>query len=208
MLNAFAMNIQDIQQLYGASPQAGALRKAVEDKSVKTVFLRGLVASAAPMLFAGMAGKLQQTILFVLQDADEAGYFYHDLMQVMGNQQVLYFPSSYRRAIKYGQRDAANEILRTEVLSKLSSGDPLYIVASPESLCEWVVSKQKLEERTLQVAVGQTVDMQTLKKSLRAFEFHEVDYVYEPGQFAVRGSIVDVYSYSCEWPYRIDFFGD
>lgn len=208
MLNAFAMNIQDIQQLYGASPQAGALRKALEDKSVKTVFLRGLVASAAPMLFAGMAGKLQQTILFVLQDADEAGYFYHDLMQVMGNQQVLYFPSSYRRAIKYGQRDAANEILRTEVLSKLSSGEPLYIVASPESLCEWVVSKQKLEERTLQVAVGQTVDMQTLKKSLRAFEFHEVDYVYEPGQFAVRGSIVDVYSYSCEWPYRIDFFGD
>ena len=208
MLNAFAMNIQDIQQLYGASPQAGALRKAVEDKSVKTVFLQGLVASAAPMLFAGMAGKLQQTILFVLQDADEAGYFYHDLMQVMGNQQVLYFPSSYRRAIKYGQRDAANEILRTEVLSKLSSGEPLYIVASPESLCEWVVSKQKLEERTLQVTVGQTVDMQTLKKSLRAFEFHEVDYVYEPGQFAVRGSIVDVYSYSCEWPYRIDFFGD
>ena len=208
MLNAFAMNIQDIQQLYGASPQAGALRKAVEDKSVKTVFLQGLVASAAPMLFAGMAGKLQQTILFVLQDADEAGYFYHDLMQVMGNQQVLYFPSSYRRAIKYGQRDAANEILRTEVLSKLSSGEPLYIVASPESLCEWVVSKHKLEERTLQVTVGQTVDMQTLKKSLRAFEFHEVDYVYEPGQFAVRGSIVDVYSYSCEWPYRIDFFGD
>lgn len=208
MLNAFAMNIQDIQQLYGASPQAGALRKALEDKSVKTVFLQGLVASAAPMLFAGMAGKLQQTILFVLQDADEAGYFYHDLMQVMGNQQVLYFPSSYRRAIKYGQRDAANEILRTEVLSKLSSGEPLYIVASPESLCEWVVSKHKLEERTLQVAVGQTVDMQTLKKSLRAFEFHEVDYVYEPGQFAVRGSIVDVYSYSCEWPYRIDFFGD
>ena len=155
-----------------------------------------------------MAEKLQQTILFVLQDADEAGYFYHDLMQVMGSQQVLYFPSSYRRAIKYGQRDAANEILRTEVLSKLSSGEPLYIVASPESLCEWVVSKQKLEERTLQVAVGQTVDMQTLKKSLRAFEFHEVDYVYEPGQFAVRGSIVDVYSYSCEWPYRIDFFGD
>ena len=89
MLNAFAMNIQDIQQLYGASPQAGALRKALEDKSVKTVFLQGLVASAAPMLFAGMAEKLQQTILFVLQDADEAGYFYHDLMQVMGSQQVL-----------------------------------------------------------------------------------------------------------------------
>ena len=208
MLNAFAMNIQDIQQLYGASPQAGALRKALEDKSVKTVFLQGLMASAAPMLFAGMAKQLSKTILFILQDADEAGYFYHDLTQALGNQQVLYFPSSYRRAVKYGQRDAANEILRTEVLSKLAAGKPLYIVASPESLCEQVVSKQKLDEGTIKLNVGQTVDPMKLKKNLLAFGFQEVDYVYEPGQFAVRGSIVDVYSFSCEWPLRIDFFGD
>lgn len=208
MLNAFAMNIQEIQQLYGASPQAGALRKALEDKSVKTVFLQGLMASAAPMLFAGMARQLSKTILFILQDADEAGYFYHDLTQALGNQQVLYFPSSYRRAVKYGQRDAANEILRTEVLSKLAAGKPLYIVASPESLCELVVSKQKLDEGTIKLSVGQTVDLMQLKKNLLAFEFQEVDYVYEPGQFAVRGSIVDVYSFSSEWPLRIDFFGD
>jgi len=208
MLNAFAMNIQDIQQLYGASPQAGALRKALEDKSVKTVFLQGLMASAAPMLFAGMAGQLSKTILFILQDADEAGYFYHDLTQALGNQQVLYFPSSYRRAVKYGQRDAANEILRTEVLSKLAAGKPLYIVASPESLCELVVSKQKLDEGTIKLNVGQTVDPMQLKKNLLTFGFQEVDYVYEPGQFAVRGSIVDVYSFSSEWPLRIDFFGD
>lgn len=208
MLNAFAMNIQDIQQLYGASPQAGALRKALEDKSVKTVFLQGLMASAAPMLFAGMAGQLSKTILFILQDADEAGYFYHDLTQVLGNQQVLYFPSSYRRAVKYGQRDAANEILRTEVLSKLAAGKPLYIVASPESLCELVVSKRKLDEGTVRLNVGQTVDLTQLKRNLLAFGFQEVDYVYEPGQFAARGSIVDVYSFSSEWPFRIDFFGD
>ena len=208
MLNAFAMNIQDIQQLYGASPQAGALRKALEDKSVKTVFLQGLMASAAPMLFAGMARQLSKTILFILQDADEAGYFYHDLTQTLGNQQVLYFPSSYRRAVKYGQRDAANEILRTEVLSKLAAGKPLYIVASPESLCELVVSKQKLDEGTIKLNVGQTVDPMQLKKNLLTFGFQEVDYVYEPGQFAVRGSIVDVYSFSSEWPLRIDFFGD
>ena len=208
MLNAFAMNIQDIQQLYGASPQAGALRKALEDKSVKTVFLQGLMASAAPMLFAGMAKQLSKTILFILQDADEAGYYYHDLTQALGNQQVLYFPSSYRRAVKYGQRDAANEILRTEVLSKLAAGKPLYIVASPESLCELVVSKQKLDEGTIKLNVGQTVDPMQLKKNLLTFGFQEVDYVYEPGQFAVRGSIVDVYSFSSEWPLRIDFFGD
>lgn len=208
MLNAFAMNIQEIQQLYGASPQAGALRKSLEDKSVKTVFLQGLMASAAPMLFAGMAKQLSKTILFILQDADEAGYFYHDLTQALGNQQVLYFPSSYRRAVKYGQRDAANEILRTEVLSKLAAGKPLYIVAPPESLCELVVSKQKLDEGTIKLNVGQMVDLMQLKKNLLTFGFQEVDYVYEPGQFAVRGSIVDVYSFSSEWPLRIDFFGD
>ena len=202
------MNIQEIQQLYGASPQAGALRKALEDKSVKTVFLQGLMASAAPMLFAGMAKQLSKTILFILQDADEAGYYYHDLTQALGNQHVLYFPSSYRRAVKYGQRDAANEILRTEVLSKLAAGKPLYIVASPESLCELVVSKQKLDEGTIKLNVGQTVDPMQLKKNLLTFGFQEVDYVYEPGQFAVRGSIVDVYSFSSEWPLRIDFFGD
>lgn len=202
------MNIQYIQQLYEGTPQVGALKKAVENTSIKTIFLQGLIASAAPMLFASIAKHLQKTVLFVLQDADEAGYFYHDLMQIMGTEQVLYFPSSYRRAIKYGQRDAANEILRTEVLSKLGTGNPLYIVAAPESVSERVVSKQKLDERTIQISIGQTIEMLALKKQLRSFDFQEVDYVYEPGQFAVRGSIIDVYSYSCEWPYRIDFFGD
>lgn len=202
------MNIQYIQQLYEDTPQVGALKKAVENKSIKTIFLQGLIASAAPMLFASIAKHLQKTVLFVLQDADEAGYFYHDLTQIMGTEQVLYFPSSYRRAIKYGQRDAANEILRTEVLSKLGTGNPLYIVAAPESVSERVVSKQKLDERTIQISIGQTIEMLALKKQLRSFDFQEVDYVYEPGQFAVRGSIIDVYSFSCEWPYRIDFFGD
>ncbi len=208
MLNAFAMKIQDIQQLYGASPQAIALKKTLEKKDVKTIFLQGLIASAAPMLFAGLANLWKRTLLFVLQDTDEAGYFYHDLTQLLGQEQVLFFPSSYRRAIKYGQHDAANEILRTEVFARLSSGTNLYIVASPESLCELVVSKQKLDERTISISIGDMVDMIQLKKTMCNFNFQEVDYVYEPGQFAVRGSIIDVYSFSSELPYRIDFFGD
>ena len=99
------MNIQEISDLYAKSPQVAALVKLLEDKSVTTVFLQGLVASAAPMMFASAARRVSPMCLFVLNDAEEAGYFYHDLTQIMGNTDVLFFPSSYRRQVKYGQRD-------------------------------------------------------------------------------------------------------
>lgn len=204
------MNIQEVQHLYEALPQGQALVNTMENKSIKTVFLRGLLASSAPMLFASIANRVKSTFLFVLQDADEAGYFYHDLTQILGQESVLFYPSSYRRAVKYGQKDAANEILRTEVLTRLSSnvGKRLYVVTCPEALSELVVSKKRLDERCLSAHTGQQLDITETQKTLRTFGFHEVDYVYEPGQFSVRGSILDVYSYSCEYPFRIDFFGD
>ena len=203
-------------------PQAGAIQKIQEDVSVKTVFLQGLVASAAPVFFASIAERWKPTTVFVLNDNDEAGYFYNDLKTVAMPQEgeyrvadVLFFPSSYRRAVKYGQRDAGNEILRTEVLTRLSAlasekdgTRPLYIVTDPSALSELVVSKKQLDERRLTLSVGQHIDIIEVEKTLRSFGFTETDYVYEPGQFAVRGSIVDVYSYSNELPFRIDFFGD
>ena len=194
--------------MYGRSPQAKALLDLLGKKTLKTVFLQGLVCSSAPIFFASIRERLAQTVLFVLDDADEAGYFYHDLTQMLGQDNVFFFPSSYRRAIKYGQKDAANEILRTEVLARLSQGKPIFIVSYPESLAELVVSKKNLDERILKVAVGQNIALTELTHTLRAFNLVETDYVYEPGQFAVRGSILDVYSYSCEYPFRIDFFGD
>ena len=203
-------------------PQAGAIQKIQEDVSVKTVFLQGLVASAAPVFFASIAERWKTTTVFVLNDNDEAGYFYNDLKTVAMPQEgedrvadVLFFPSSYRRAVKYGQRDAGNEILRTEVLTRLSAlasekdgTRPLYIVTDPSALSELVVSRKQLDERRLTLSVGQHIDIIEVEKTLRSFGFTETDYVYEPGQFAVRGSIVDVYSYSNELPFRIDFFGD
>lgn len=147
---------------------------------------------------------MKRTVLFVLNDADEAGYFYHDLTQMLGQESAFFFPSSYRRAIKYGQRDAANEILRTEVLARLSAGKQIYIVSYPDALAELVVSKQILDERILKLAVGQQIAQVDIVRQLRDFGLQETDYVYEPGQFAVRGSILDVYSYSCEYPFRID----
>ena len=160
------------------------------------------------MFFGSMKTRLKRSVLFVLDDADEAGYFYHDLTQMLGQESVFFFPSSYRRAVKYGQRDAANEILRTEVLARLSAGNPIFIVSYPGALAELVVSKQHLDEKILKLSVGQQIPQVDVVHQLRDFKLQEVDYVYEPGQFAVRGSIIDVYSYSCEFPFRIDFFGD
>ena len=203
------MNIQELERLYVQLPQVSALAKLLGKSSERHIFLDGLLGSSAPMLFAGLASKSQAQLLFVLQDAEEAGYFYHDLTQLMGTDDVLFFPSSYRRAVKYAQRDAASEILRTEVLTRVSAPTShLYIITYPEALAELVVSKKNLDSRTLVLEKDQTIAVDDIEKTLRDFGFREVDYVYEPGQFAVRGSILDVYSFSCEYPYRIDFFGD
>jgi transcription-repair coupling factor (superfamily II helicase) len=252
------MEIRNISNIYTALPQCGAFLKAISDESVRHVFLGGLLASSAPVFFSAVAERLngkknskpktqncaesaQQfktqnsklktlTAVFILQDNDEAGYFYHDLTQILGTDNVLFFPSSYRRAVKYGQRDVANEILRTETLSRLAAltsvdtqkastgkgagknaddaAKVLYVVTCPEALSELVVSKRRLDERTINIAVGDIIDFADLGRQMREFGFKEVDYVYEPGQFAMRGSIIDVYSYSSELPFRIDFFGD
>lgn len=221
------MEIREISNIYSALPQCGAFLKAVNDESVKHLFLKGMVASSAPVFFAAAASRTENgkkgaqkslTAVFILQDNDEAGYFYHDLTQILGTDNVLFFPSSYRRAVKYGQRDAANEILRTETLSRLSAAHTagkgkdnpgfLYVVTCPEALIELVVSKRNLDERTISIGVGDIVNLTDLGRKMRSLGFEEVDYVYEPGQFAMRGSIVDVYSYSSELPFRIDFFGD
>ena len=208
------MTIKELQLLYAQSPNVAAMAKAVGSVSVKNIFLEGLMASATPLAFAAMATKVGKIILFVLNDADEAGYFYHDLVQIMGDRNALFFPSSYRRAVKYGQRDAANEILRTEVLTAINvatnakDNTPLYIVTHPEAIAELVISRKKLDDRTMTLRNGDTTDVTRVVKTLREYGFSEVDYVYEPGQFARRGSILDVFSFSCELPFRIDFFGD
>ena len=202
------MTIQEIEQIYGLSSQAKAFLDLLDKQKAKTIFLQGLVCSSAPLFFASLYQKAAKTFLFVLDDADEAGYFYHDLVQILGQDNAFFFPSSYRRAIKYGQKDAANEILRTEVLARLSQKKPVFIVSCPEALAELVVTKKILDDRILQLEVEQQISLTAIAHTLREFGFDETDYVYEPGQFAIRGSILDVYSYSCEYPFRLDFFGD
>ena len=203
------MKIQALQQLFSRHPLVGSLSKMLRQPGCRVIRLSGLHESATPVVFASLPQPLALPYLFILDDEEQAGYFYHDLVQILGDKDVLFFPSSYRRAIKYGQRDAGNEILRTEVLSRIqAAAQSLYIVTHPQALAQSVVTKKQLAEQTLNVQTGEQKNIIQVQDTLLGQGFRRVDYVYEPGQFAVRGSIVDVYSYSCEYPYRIDFFGD
>lgn len=202
------MDISELQRIYAGHPNTAGLAALLEDSSVRTIFLGGLHASAAPLFISSFIRENKQTFVFILGDQEEAGYFYHDLTQVNGEENILFFPSSYRRAVKYGQKDAANEILRTEVLSRLQKGDTLCIVTYPDALAEKVVSQEELTDKTLKLSVGEHVDTEFIAEVLTGYGFEHVDYVYEPGQYAVRGSIIDVFSFASEFPYRIDFFGD
>ena len=184
----------------------------------------------SPPLQGGVkGGGSANSFLFILDDEEEAGYFYHDLTQMLGDREVAFFPSSYRRAIKYNQKDDANELLRTNTLAQVltnqtqgmimtdSKNSPhsggagrgsILIVTYPDALAERVVSRQNLEDSSVTLKRGDVMDLSLLEDRLMDLGFVRTDYVYEPGQFAIRGSIVDVYSFSNENPYRIDFFGD
>ena len=206
------MEVKEIQQIYASHPGVTALMQLREEGNKKRVLLEGLLGSASAMVLCGLKAKApEQTFLVVMNDAEEAGYFYHDFVQVTGESGVLFFPSSFRRAMKYGQEDDANRILRTEVMSKLSCRrrkEGLIIITHPEALAEKVASQSDLDKNTLSIAVGDRISREEVEKKLAELKFKEVTYVYEPGEFAVRGSLIDIFSFSSEYPYRIDFFGD
>ena len=170
--------------------------------------ISGLQGSAAALLLAGLP-EYGTTTLFIANDPEEAGYLYNDFMQIRNDNRVLFFPSGYKRALKYGQTDPAADILRTDTINRLQQADEsLIVVTYPEALCEKVASNEELHRNTLRLAKGEKCDLASVADFLTGYGFERVDYVYEPGQFAVRGSIVDVYSFSSDLPYRIDTFGD
>lgn len=213
------MHLSELLSHIATHPQVRALSEILSDRKNVLTHLVGLQASAVPVAFAALSKQqkpLNRPLLFILNDEEEAGYFYHDLTQLLDDEHVLFYPSTYRRAVKYAQRDAANEILRTEVLNRLSALQtggaateaPLYIVTFPAALSERVAPHQNMVERTVNITKDGSYDLTELTKRLLEIGFTRKDYVYEPGEFAVRGSILDVYSYASEFPYRIDFFGD
>lgn len=204
------MDLEELCKNILTPARGEALAKAFADKRVNRITLYGLAGSAPAMLMGALPAEDGVSPVLVVGDTlDDAGYIYHDLSRVLGEGAVLMFPSGYKRAIKYGQPDPPSQIMRTEVLNRWDTDRSLrYVVTYPEALAEKVASRDTIDTHTLHLATGGTADLAETAKWLRTNGFQEVDYVYDPGHFAVRGSILDIYGYSSEEPFRIDFFGD
>lgn len=189
-----------------------------------SICLDGLAGSALAVVLSALEGS-KAPLVCVMNDIDAAGYLYADLTSLLGEGRVLYLPSSYRRAIKYGHIDPPSEVMRAEVMAFLAGhgaklkeqGEAIQgnnpaelpiIVTYPSGLIERVIEKDKLESELLRLKLSEHVGRDFLRDLLLDWGFKRVDYVYEPGQFAIRGSIVDVFSYARELPYRIDFFDE
>ena len=202
------MTLKEAAQLFATPATLSALQQTIEDKKNDRVALTGLRGSSPAMLFSALPRR-KQPYLIVADDPEAAGYMYHDLSAIAGEDRVAIFPSAFRRDIKYGQIDPPSQILRTETLDRWARKDhPVWVVTSPEALAERVPMAGELKKNTIELKVGQKADMSAIAVRLRELGFRQVDYVYEPGQFAIRGSILDVYSFSAELPFRIDFFDD
>ena len=169
----------------------------------------GLAGSAVSMMLSGIGRQADAPLVVVGESLDDAGYIYQDLCRLLGDGAVMFFPSGYKRDIRYGQVDPPSQVLRTETLGHWNDDAALRaVVTYPEALAERVASNAEVKEHTLVIAEGGTLNIGETRRWLVDHDFKEVDYVYEPGHFAVRGSIVDIFGYSNELPYRIDLFGD
>lgn len=199
------MSDTDISSIFLTPKRREAISTMLRFKSSSAASLAG--SSAAVMLAS--IPKRKCPILVIGDSLDDAGYLCHDLQRLAGDSAVMVFPSGYKRDIKYGQEDAPNQILRTETLNHwLDDAQLRFVVTYPEALAEKVATRDNLDEHTLKIAEKATMDLAEIQNWLRDNGFIEQDYVYEPGHFAVRGSILDIFGYSSELPFRIDFFGD
>ena len=202
------MEITELDGLFMTPARRKALAGVLALAERGRVELRGLAGSAPAMVFAALEG-LKAPLLVVGDSLDDAGYLYQDLTKLLGDDAVSMFPSGYKRDIKYGRVDPPSQIMRIETLNRWNDDPALRVVVTyPEAMAEKVASRKSLSDHTLALKVGEEIDLEQTRRWLRENGFKEEDYVYEPGHFAVRGSILDIFGYSSELPYRIDLFGD
>ena len=214
------MQINELQQLFGMHPELDVLTQELSKKGNKHFLLKGLHASARAFILNALVSRLHthnkgNVCFIVLDNADDAQYLYADLRTLGNENEVYYFPTLHRR--RQGGIDEAMAVQRTEVLTALlgtrkqKSGSRTHkpiIVTYPEALAESVPQPDSLQGKTITLSVGEEIAISQLIEMLLELHFQRVDFVYEPGQFAVRGGIVDIYSYAHDIPFRIDFFGD
>ena len=198
-----------LKGVYRQHPSFVRLEELLSSGSVEPVNIVGLTGSSKAIVMAGALSEQPTTHLVILPEKEDAAYFYNDLVSLLGEDNIFFFPSTYKRSVMYDQTEPANIILRAEVLNFLSSGHrKCIIVTYPESVMEKVVSKANLKKNTFTIKKGDKLSIEFLEEILREYNFRRTDFVYEPGQYSVRGSITDLFSFSSDMPYRIDFFGE
>ncbi len=202
------MTLHELQRIYTNDPLSRALRDTVARLNAR-VALRGLVGSSAAFVAASVINNLQRNQLFVLRDKEEAAYFMNDLEVILSDYPILFYPRSARVPYQTETTENANIAMRAEVLNHLNDREKRTItVTFPEAMAEQVVTRQTLSEHTFDVNLGDKYTMDFIDEVMQEYRFDKVDYVYEPGQYSIRGGIVDIFSYSYDQPYRIEFFGD
>jgi transcription-repair coupling factor (superfamily II helicase) len=198
----------EILDKYSQSAKVKQIVAAIQQRENK-IHVKGLLGSALSFVTDPLFRQSELPFLLILKDKEEAAYYLNDLEQLIGDQDVLFYPGSYRRPYQIEETDNANILLRAEVLNRINSRKkPAIIVSYAEALFEKVVTRKELEKNTLKVAVGDQISIDFINEVLFEYEFRRVDFVTEPGEFSVRGGIVDVFSFSNDNPYRIEFFGN
>nr|WP_321229126.1 transcription-repair coupling factor [uncultured Psychroserpens sp.] len=202
------MSKSTLSQTYAQSLQMQNLRTAIANSQNK-VHLKGLVGSSLSLVLSECFKSAELPFLLIFNDKEEAAFYLNDLEALLSDKDVLFYPGSYRRPYQIEQTDNANVLLRAEVLNRINSRKkPAVIVTYPDALFEKVVTRRELEKNTLKIAVGDELSLDFVNEVLFEYKFKRVDFVTEPGEFSVRGGIVDVFSFSHDEPYRIEFFGD
>jgi transcription-repair coupling factor (superfamily II helicase) len=198
-----------LYNIFDNSPKIQQIVERLQENNQPKLHLDGLLGSATSFVIRALFKKADAPFLIVLNTKEEAAYYLNDLEQMIGDKDVLFYPGSYRRPYQIEDTDNANVLLRAEVLNRINSRKkPAVIVTYPEALFEKVVTRRDLEKNTLKVSVGDKISIDFINEVLFEYEFKRVDFITEPGEFSVRGGIVDVFSFSNDNPYRIEFFGD
>lgn len=202
------MSLASLYNSYLHSTKVKQITNELENPLTK-LQLKGLLGSSFSFVFQAIFKQSDKPFLLIFNEKEEAAYYLNDLEQMIGANDVLFYPSSYRRPYQIEETDNANVLLRSEVLNRINSRKkPAVIVTYPEALFEKVVTRKELEKNTLKIGVGDTVSIDFINEVLFEYEFKRVDFITEPGEFSVRGGILDVFSFSNDNPYRIEFFGN
>ena len=200
------MNFNDILSKYALLPQVRTIIDNIENRNSTNI--EGIKASGKSILLASLFKQTTGKFFVIYEDSETAAYAYNDIVNILGKENIGILPSSYTNHKRRNTIDVSSEILRTDALNILSNNDSYLVISSPEGISELIINKNNFASQRINIAINDIVSQESIIQSLINFKFEQVEFVYQPGQFSQRGSILDIFSYSNELPYRLDFFGD